>query len=558
MSTPADKIAVLGAGSWGTAQPARTARSPDRAVGRDAAVVDAIDQRHENPRYLPGIPLPDGLRATTDLASAVEGAAWILVVTPSHAFGETVRALAPLRPAGAGVAWATKGFEPGSGRFLHEVAREVLGEDVPLAVVTGPSFAKEVTQGLPTAITVHGDVPEFAQTVAEAMHGPAFRAYTGDDMVGAELGGAMKNVLAVATGVADGMQLGLNARAGLITRGLNEMLRLAAAIGAKPETLMGLAGLGDLVLTCTGDLSRNRRLGLALGRGQTLQDAVREIGQVVESVQTADEVMRQARRHGIDLPISDGVRAVLHGEQTPEEGLRALLAREQKPEYPDTLFVNRKPRPGAGVFLVRLIHAWRGSRTDPLLVAANLGWRPVAPGHARRHSSPRPRRRVAVVHVRKDQPRPITLTLQRERELAGIAHVVAVAVRTDDVTRVPFHRIRQGTQPQRTAALSGICSLDRSAPAHGGWLLCSTKPSSAKSAASALASPRATPARSCAATVQRCGQGCVRRGCAGFAFSASWAIAGNASSRAPQKIMASRVRRMRPGPGDDGKASDAS
>jgi len=148
----------------------------------------------------------------------------------------------------------------------------------------------------------------------------------------------MKNVLAVATGVADGMQLGLNARAGLITRGLNEMLRLAAAIGAKPETLMGLAGLGDLVLTCTGDLSRNRRLGLALGRGQSLQDAIREIGQVVESVQTADEVMRQARRHGIDLPISDRVRAVLHGEQTPEEGLRALLAREQKPEYPDTLF----------------------------------------------------------------------------------------------------------------------------------------------------------------------------------------------------------------------------
>ncbi|CCH10728.1 glycerol-3-phosphate dehydrogenase [Stenotrophomonas maltophilia] len=340
MSTPADKIAVLGAGSWGTALASLLARHGHPTVlwGRDAAVVEAIDQRHENPRYLPGIPLPDSLRATTDLASAVEGAAWILVVTPSHAFGETVRALAPLRPAGAGVAWATKGFEPGSGRFLHEVAREVLGEDVPLAVVTGPSFAKEVTQGLPTAITVHGDVPEFAQTVAEAMHGPAFRAYTGDDMVGAELGGAMKNVLAVATGVADGMQLGLNARAGLITRGLNEMLRLAAAIGAKPETLMGLAGLGDLVLTCTGDLSRNRRLGLALGRGQTLQDAVREIGQVVESVQTADEVMRQARRHGIDLPISDGVRAVLHGEQTPEEGLRALLAREQKPEYPDTLF----------------------------------------------------------------------------------------------------------------------------------------------------------------------------------------------------------------------------
>ena len=341
MSTnDAEKIAVVGAGSWGTALATLLARHGHTTVlwGRDAAVIEAIDQRHENPRYLPGIPLPESLRASTDLAATVAGADWILVVVPSHAFAETVRALAPLRPAGAGVAWATKGFEPGSGRFLHEVAREVLGPDVPLAVVTGPSFAKEVTLGLPTAITVHGDDDAFSQQVADAMHGPAFRAYTGDDMVGAELGGAMKNVLAVATGVADGMQLGLNARAGLITRGLNEMLRLAAAIGGKPETLMGLAGLGDLVLTSTGDLSRNRRLGLALGRGQSLPDAVKEIGQVVESVQTADEVMRQADRHGIDLPISKAVQSVLHGELSPSEGLQQLLSREQKPEYPDTLF----------------------------------------------------------------------------------------------------------------------------------------------------------------------------------------------------------------------------
>ena len=341
MSTnDAEKIAVVGAGSWGTALATLLARHGHTTVlwGRDAAVIEAIDQRHENPRYLPGIPLPESLRASTDLAATVAGADWILVVVPSHAFAETVRALAPLRPAGAGVAWATKGFEPGSGRFLHEVAREVLGPDVPLAVVTGPSFAKEVAQGLPTALTVHSDDAEFAQQVAEVLHGPAFRAYTGDDMVGAELGGAMKNVLAVATGVADGMALGLNARAGLITRGLNEMLRLAAAIGGRPETLMGLAGLGDLVLTSTGDLSRNRRLGLALGRGQSLQDAVREIGQVVESVQTADEVMRQADRHGIDLPISSAVRAVLPGDLSPAEGLQQLLAREQKPEYPETLF----------------------------------------------------------------------------------------------------------------------------------------------------------------------------------------------------------------------------
>ncbi len=333
-------VAVLGAGSWGTALASLLARNGHRTViwGRDAEQVRAINERHENTRYLPGIPLPESLRASTDLPATVRAADVVLVVTPSHAFGETVHALAAHRRPGAGVAWATKGFEPGSGRFLHEVAAQILGDDVPLAVVTGPSFAKEVTQGLPTAVTVHSDDPDFAQTVAEALHGPAFRAYTGNDMLGAELGGAMKNVLAVATGVADGMNLGLNARAGLITRGLNEMLRLNQALGGRAETLMGLAGLGDLVLTCTGDLSRNRRLGLALGQGQSIKDAVAAIGQVVESIQTCDEVMRLAGRFDMDLPISALVRRVLHEEITPQEGLKLLLAREQKPEYPQGLF----------------------------------------------------------------------------------------------------------------------------------------------------------------------------------------------------------------------------
>jgi glycerol-3-phosphate dehydrogenase (NAD(P)+) len=333
-------VAVLGAGSWGTALAALLARHgfPTTLWGRDAERVRAIDGAHENARYLPGVALPDSLRATGDLAAAVADAQWILVVTPSHAFNQTLRALAPHRRAGAGVAWATKGFEPGSGRFLHEVAAELLGPDVPLAVVTGPSFAREVAQGLPTALTVHSDSEAFATTVAEALHGSAFRAYTGSDMLGAELGGAMKNVLAVATGIADGMNLGLNARAGLITRGLNEMLRLNVALGGRAETLMGLAGLGDLVLTCTGDLSRNRRLGLALGRGQSIADAVKEIGQVVESVDTVDEVMRLANRHGIELPISELVQRVLHQEITPAEGLKIILSREQKPEYPAGLF----------------------------------------------------------------------------------------------------------------------------------------------------------------------------------------------------------------------------
>ncbi|MEO5565926.1 MAG: NAD(P)H-dependent glycerol-3-phosphate dehydrogenase [Luteimonas sp.] len=336
-------VAVLGAGSWGTALAALIARHGHATVlwGRDADTIAAVDGLHENPRYLPGLVLPQSLRATTDLAFAMQDADLVLVVVPSHAFTRTLHALAPLRPAAAGVAWATKGFEPGSGRFLHEVAAETLGPSVPLAVVTGPSFAREVAQGLPTALTVQGDDAGFVQQVADVLHGPGFRVYTGDDMRGAELGGAMKNVLAVATGAADGMELGLNARTGLITRGLNEMLRLNAAIGGRPETLMGLAGLGDLVLTCTGDLSRNRRLGLALGRGQSLDDAVREIGQVVESVQTADEVMRLAARYGLELPIAENVRDVLHGDITPAEALQRLLAREQKPEYPDTLFPAR-------------------------------------------------------------------------------------------------------------------------------------------------------------------------------------------------------------------------
>jgi glycerol-3-phosphate dehydrogenase (NAD(P)+) len=340
MSASKAPVAVLGAGSWGTALAALLARHghPTTLWGRDAERVRALDSAHENSRYLPGGALPFSLRATTDLGAAVSGAGWILVVTPSHAFNETLRAVARHRRPGAGVAWATKGFEPGSGRFLHEVASELLGADVPLAVVTGPSFAREVAQGLPTALTVHSDNEAFAQEVAEALHGPAFRAYTGNDMLGAELGGAMKNVLAVATGIADGMNLGLNARAGLITRGLNEMLRLNQALGGRAETLMGLAGLGDLVLTSTGDLSRNRRLGLALGRGQSIAEAVKEIGQVVESVDTVDEVMRLADRHGIELPISELVQRVLHQEITPAEGLKIILSREQKPEYPEGLF----------------------------------------------------------------------------------------------------------------------------------------------------------------------------------------------------------------------------
>jgi glycerol-3-phosphate dehydrogenase (NAD(P)+) len=333
------KLTVLGAGSWGTALAALIARNgvPTRLWGRDRAALAAIAASRCNQRYLPDIELPLELGYESDLASAVRGADIVLIVVPSHAFSSMLVELAPLLDANTAIAWATKGFEPGTGRFLHELVAEQLPGRA-AAVVTGPSFAKEVAAGLPSAVTVHSDDAAFAQQLASLLHAPNLRAYSGGDMLGAELGGAMKNVLAVATGIADGMQLGLNARAGLITRGMNEMLRLGVALGARPETLIGLSGLGDLVLTCTGDLSRNRRLGLALGRGVAIDEAVRQIGQVVESILSADEVARLADKHGLDLPISAGVRAVLHGEVTPVEGLKALMAREQKPEYPQGLF----------------------------------------------------------------------------------------------------------------------------------------------------------------------------------------------------------------------------
>lgn len=332
-------LAVLGAGSWGTALAALAARNgtPTRLWGRDAGALAAMAQSRRNQRYLPDLELPPELTYESDLGAALRGAGIVLIVVPSHAFASMLDEIAPLLDEGAAIAWATKGFEPGTGRFLHELVAEKLPGRA-AAVVTGPSFAREVAAGMPSAVTVHSEDQAFAQRLAAVLHAPNFRAYSGNDVLGAELGGAMKNVLAVATGVADGMALGLNARAGLITRGMNEMLRLGVALGARPETLMGLSGLGDLVLTCTGDLSRNRRLGLALGRGVGIDEAVRQIGQVVESVVTADEVMRLADKHGLDLPISSGVRAVLHGEVTPVEGLKRLMAREQKPEYPQGLF----------------------------------------------------------------------------------------------------------------------------------------------------------------------------------------------------------------------------
>ncbi|MEO8746587.1 MAG: NAD(P)H-dependent glycerol-3-phosphate dehydrogenase [Rhodanobacter sp.] len=335
-------VAVLGCGSWGTALAGLLVRNgtPARLWGRDHDLLASMAATHRNQRYLPDVELPSALTCTGDLAFALSGATIALIVVPSHAFASMLTALAPLLGENTAVAWATKGFEPGTGRFLHELV-EVQCPGRRAAVVTGPSFAREVAAGLPSAVTVHSDDGMFAEHLAGLLHASNLRAYSGADVLGAELGGAMKNVLAVATGIADGMQLGLNARAGLITRGMNEMLRLGVALGAQPETLIGLSGLGDLVLTCTGDLSRNRRLGMALGRGVSIEEALREIGQVVEGVLTTDEVIRLASRQGLDLPISAAVHSVLHGAATPEAALHALMARERKAEYPRGLFAHR-------------------------------------------------------------------------------------------------------------------------------------------------------------------------------------------------------------------------
>ena len=273
--TRATPVAVLGAGSWGTALAVLLARNgvPTTLWGRTPQSVVDMAMARRNARYLPDLAFPDSLQLSGALEPTVRDAGTVLVAVPSHAFAELIDTAAPWIAPDTGIAWATKGFDPASGRFLHELVGERLPQHA-AAVVTGPSFAREVAIGLPTAVTVHSSDAEFARSVAQMLHSPLFRAYTGNDVVGAELGGAMKNVLAVATGVADGMQLGLNARAGLITRGLYEMLRLGAAIGARAETLMGLAGLGDLVLTSYGSLSRNRQVGVALGQGRKIEEII--------------------------------------------------------------------------------------------------------------------------------------------------------------------------------------------------------------------------------------------------------------------------------------------
>jgi glycerol-3-phosphate dehydrogenase (NAD(P)+) len=325
------RIAVLGAGAWGTALAITfAARHQVMLWARDASRVADMAHNRENLRYLPQCPFPPALQVTADFRAALAGADLALLAAPLAGLRpmlEQLKASAPAMP----FLWVCKGLEAGSGLLPHQVVAEVMG-DAACGVLTGPSFALEVARGLPTAITLAAANADFAETMAQRLHGGNLRIYANEDLIGAEVGGAVKNVLAIATGICDGLGLGANARAALITRGLVEITRFGEALGAKRETFMGLAGMGDLILTCTGELSRNRRVGLLLAEGRALPDIVRELGHVAEGVPAAREVNRRAVELGIEMPITRAVAAVLDGRLTPRAAVEQLMARDPKHE----------------------------------------------------------------------------------------------------------------------------------------------------------------------------------------------------------------------------------
>ena len=334
MQAPDSPIAVLGAGSWGTALALQFARGGHevRLWGRDASQLAVIDADGVNNRYLPDAPFPDNLHVEADLAACLDGVRDILVSVPSHGLRETLIKVQPLLDNSARICWATKGFELSTGKLPHQVAGEILGDDRPMAVLSGPTFAKEVGKGLPTAMTIAATDTEFAEDLAEALSGDSFRAYTSSDMIGVEVGGAVKNVLAIGAGISDGLGFGANTRIALISRGLVEMTRLGVALGASPDTFRGLAGMGDLVLTCTDDLSRNRRMGLALASGKTIEEAQEEIQQVVEGVLAAKAVKQVADRMSVEMPICQQIYRILYDGVPPREAVGALMRRALKPE----------------------------------------------------------------------------------------------------------------------------------------------------------------------------------------------------------------------------------
>jgi glycerol-3-phosphate dehydrogenase (NAD(P)+) len=330
------RIAVLGAGAWGTALAQAFSAVHEVCLwGREADNIETMCRERENRLFLPGFALRPELEFSADFSQAAGGADLHIIATPMAGLRETARALRGLQQGtrAAPVIWACKGLETGSGKLPHEIIAEEMGGDAACGVLTGPSFAAEVARGLPTAVTLASNDPGFATDWVHKLHQPRFRIYANDDIIGCETGGALKNVIAIAAGVADGMGYGLNTRAAIITRGLAEIARLACALGGRHETLMGLAGMGDLILTCTGDLSRNRQVGLALADGKNLPAILAELGHVAEGVYTAHEASRLSRRLGVDMPICSGVDTLLHGDASASAVVEQLLARDPKQEW---------------------------------------------------------------------------------------------------------------------------------------------------------------------------------------------------------------------------------
>jgi glycerol-3-phosphate dehydrogenase (NAD(P)+) len=327
------RIAVLGAGAWGTALASALARAGRQVSlwARDPTQAEAIGRLRRNERYLPEIELPARLAVTAALSGALEGAGLLLAATPVAGLRELL-GLLRAEAASAPLVWLCKGFEQGTGRLPHQIVSESLDGAIPSGALSGPSFALEVARGLPCALTLASGDSAFARDAAAALHGGRLRVYHSADVIGVEIGGAVKNVMAIAVGICDGLGLGQNARAALITRGLAELTRLGVALGGAAETFMGLAGAGDLILTATGDLSRNRRVGLELAHGRPLKEILDALGHVAEGVSSAKEVTRLAAASGIEMPITEAVDAVLRGSLAPQAAPELLLARDPKPE----------------------------------------------------------------------------------------------------------------------------------------------------------------------------------------------------------------------------------
>lgn len=333
MTSHSAAIAVIGAGSYGTALAICLARNGHKTLlwGRDSTHVAEMARTRANEKYLPGSQFPESLAVSDDLAAVTSSSKNILLVVPSHAFGEVLKQIKPHMRIDARLIWATKGLEHESGRLLQDVAREILGEKVSLAVLSGPTFAKEMAAGLPTAISLSSSDDSLVSDISNLLHCErTFRVYSNNDFIGVQLGGAVKNVVAIGAGMADGIGFGANARTALITRGLAEMTRLGCALNAEPSTFMGMAGLGDLVLTCTDNQSRNRRFGLALGHGDTVEKAIAGIGQVVEGYRNTKEVYMLAERVGVEMPIVEQVYQVLYCGKDARLAAADLLSRERK------------------------------------------------------------------------------------------------------------------------------------------------------------------------------------------------------------------------------------